>query len=128
MTILRNTVNMGLARYYGFPMKTTVEIPDELFRRAKAVAALRGQSMKQFITQSLTASLSSPPLRARGRNDGADGEASAAAVAEGVAEAFAKAFSAELSFLAARISAEWQGAPDAVASVREQRRDFADDS
>jgi len=44
-------------------MKTTIEMPDELFRKAKAVAALRGQSMKQFIThitQSIMASLHNP--------------------------------------------------------------------
>ena len=34
-------------------MQTTIEMPDELFRKAEAVAALRGQSMKQFITQLL---------------------------------------------------------------------------
>jgi hypothetical protein len=34
-------------------MKTTVEIPDDLFRQAKVVAALEGLSMKQLITESL---------------------------------------------------------------------------
>jgi len=34
-------------------MKTTIDLPDELFRRAKAIAALRGESLKQLITESL---------------------------------------------------------------------------
>ena len=34
-------------------MKTTLEIPDELFRRTKATAAMRGQSLKDFITGAL---------------------------------------------------------------------------
>ena len=41
-------INMVLA-----PMKTTVEIPDDLFRRAKVMAAQEGLSMKQLITESL---------------------------------------------------------------------------
>jgi len=31
-------------------MKTTLEIPDRIFRRAKAMAALRGQSFKDLVT------------------------------------------------------------------------------
>ena len=34
-------------------MKTTLEIPDPLFRRAKATAAERGQSLKEFVTEAL---------------------------------------------------------------------------
>jgi hypothetical protein len=34
-------------------MKTTIEIPDLLFRRAKSRAAERGQSLKQFMTEAL---------------------------------------------------------------------------
>jgi len=34
-------------------MKTTVEIPDPLFRRAKSKAAERGQSLKEFMTEAL---------------------------------------------------------------------------
>lgn len=34
-------------------MKTTVEIPDDLFKRAKVLAAQEGLSMKQLITESL---------------------------------------------------------------------------
>jgi hypothetical protein len=34
-------------------MKTTVEIPDALFRKAKSRAAERGQTLKQFVTDAL---------------------------------------------------------------------------
>jgi hypothetical protein len=34
-------------------MKTTVEIPDELYRRAKAEAALRGRKLKDLIEEGL---------------------------------------------------------------------------
>ena len=38
-------------------MKTTMEIPDSLFRRAKARAALRGQTMASFINGAIEAQL-----------------------------------------------------------------------
>ena len=34
-------------------MKTTLELPDPLFRRAKATAAERCQSLKEFVTEAL---------------------------------------------------------------------------
>lgn len=34
-------------------MRTTVDIPNELFRRAKAVASLHGTSLKKFITTAI---------------------------------------------------------------------------
>ena len=34
-------------------MKTTIEIPDPLFREVKATAASRGQSLRQFLTDAL---------------------------------------------------------------------------
>ena len=34
-------------------MKTTVEIPDPLFRQAKALSAQRGISLKQFFTEAV---------------------------------------------------------------------------
>lgn len=34
-------------------MKTTVEIPDPLFRKAKSRAAERGQTLKQFMAEAL---------------------------------------------------------------------------
>ena len=38
-------------------MKTTLEVPDELFRQAKATAASSGLSLKTFITEALRAKL-----------------------------------------------------------------------
>jgi len=34
-------------------MKTTIEIPDLLFRKAKSKAAERAQTLKQFVTEAL---------------------------------------------------------------------------
>ena len=34
-------------------MKTTVEVPDDLYRRAKAEAALRGRKLKDLIEEGL---------------------------------------------------------------------------
>ena len=34
-------------------MKTTLELPDTVFRKAKATAAERGQSLKDFVTEAL---------------------------------------------------------------------------
>lgn len=35
-------------------MKTTVEIPDPLFRRAKAAASEEGKSLKEFFTEAVS--------------------------------------------------------------------------
>lgn len=40
-------------------MKTTLEIPDGVFRRAKARAAARGIPFRQFVTEAVEASLRS---------------------------------------------------------------------
>jgi hypothetical protein len=45
-------------------MKTTLEIPDPLFRRAKSRAAAQGQSLKQFVTEALEQKLGSSPRSA----------------------------------------------------------------
>jgi len=37
----------------GSPVKTTLEIPDFLFRRAKSVAAERGIPLRQFVTEAV---------------------------------------------------------------------------
>lgn len=50
-------------------MKTTVEIDDELFRRSKAEAALRGKTLKEFFTAALREYLGTPsgaPARGTG--------------------------------------------------------------
>jgi len=40
-------------------MKTTLEIPDALFRRVKSKAAQRGQSLKEFVGEALSEKLGS---------------------------------------------------------------------
>jgi hypothetical protein len=39
-------------------VKTTIEIPDPLFRRAKARAAERGQALREYVTEALQEKLS----------------------------------------------------------------------
>lgn len=90
-------------------MKTTIEMPDELFRRAKAVAALQGLSMKDWLTNLLR------------REVGAGTTAPSTGQDQ---EQQADAFIQELNRLASDISAHWQGPQDAVAAIREQRRDL----
>jgi hypothetical protein len=41
-------------------MKTTLEMPDKLFRRAKATAAQRGQTLKQLVTAALEQEFAGP--------------------------------------------------------------------
>jgi hypothetical protein len=41
-------------------MKTTVEVPDDLYRRAKAEAALRGRKLRDLIEEGLRLVLASP--------------------------------------------------------------------
>ena len=38
-------------------MKTTLEIPDSVFRRAKSVAAARGIPLREFVTEAVKAKL-----------------------------------------------------------------------
>lgn len=47
-------------------VKTTIEIPDTLFRKAKANAAERGQTLRQFVAEALQEKLSASANRARG--------------------------------------------------------------
>lgn len=42
-------------------MKTTIEMPDALFRQAKAKAALQGKSMKQFVNEAVQREIEIPP-------------------------------------------------------------------
>jgi hypothetical protein len=46
-------------------MRTTIDLPDPLFRRTKAMAALRGTTMKELITRALEREIaeSAPPKR-----------------------------------------------------------------
>jgi hypothetical protein len=41
-------------------MKTTVEMPDDLYRRAKAEAALRGRKLKDLVEEGLRLVLEAP--------------------------------------------------------------------
>jgi hypothetical protein len=41
-------------------MKTTLEIPDQLFRRAKSVAAEKGIPLRELVTEALAEKLRSP--------------------------------------------------------------------
>ena len=41
-------------------MKTTVEVPDDLYRQAKAEAALRGRKLKDLIEEGLRLVVESP--------------------------------------------------------------------
>jgi hypothetical protein len=41
-------------------MKTTIEIPDPLFRRAKAAAAEQGKSLKDLFTEAVRLQLATP--------------------------------------------------------------------
>jgi hypothetical protein len=61
----------GFAHKYGFMdkhMKTTVEVPEELYRRAKAQAALEGRKLKDLIEEGLR--LVTDPRRKRPRPAG----------------------------------------------------------
>jgi len=44
-------------------VKTTIEIPDELFKKTKETAESRGETLRDFITEALTARVAStsPP-------------------------------------------------------------------
>jgi hypothetical protein len=90
-------------------MKTTLEMPDELFRRAKATAAQRGQSLKQLITGALQHELSKPT------------HAAGSALAR---RAQVRATMRELKKISKRISAVWPEGVSAVDAIREQRRDL----
>jgi hypothetical protein len=39
-------------------MRTTIDLPDGLFRKAKAIASLKGLTLKQFITGAIERELS----------------------------------------------------------------------
>jgi hypothetical protein len=46
-------------------MKTTIEIPDSLFRKAKSKAAENGQTLRELVTQALQEKLASNAAKAR---------------------------------------------------------------
>ena len=90
-------------------MKTTLEMPDKLFRRAKATAAQRGQSLKQLVTVAIERELAEP---APGAKTSKRSQAEVAAMMR------------ELKKISKRISAVWPEGVSAVDAIREQRRDL----
>lgn len=82
-------------------MKTTLEMPDDLFRKAKAKAALRGQSLKDLITDAVRRELEDAPSASPQSTE---------------------RFWRELKALARANSKSWKGRKDVVAAIREQRR------
>lgn len=44
-------------------MKTTLEIPDPIFRRAKSVAAQRGIALRAFVTEAVEQKLNAAPQK-----------------------------------------------------------------
>jgi len=65
-------------------VKTTIEIPDPLLRQAKAVAATRGESLRDLFSRALREHLSRPTRNRLGAEGWRQvfGAASGAAVAE----------------------------------------------
>jgi len=61
---------MGLWFYAetGRTMKTTVEVSDDLYRRAKAEAALRGRKLKDLVEEGLRLVLETPRESGRRRS------------------------------------------------------------
>src|SRR5688500_15597277 len=51
--LLTRPINMGHTPF----VKTTLEFPDALFRKAKATAARQGQTLKQLVQEALTEKL-----------------------------------------------------------------------
>lgn len=87
-------------------MKTTIEMPDDLFYKANEVAALRGQSVKQWIADVLRREIGATPI------SGDEAERKVAA----------DTFASEIESLATQVGKSWQGPQDAVSAIREQRR------
>ncbi|MSQ71189.1 MAG: hypothetical protein EXR27_07860 [Betaproteobacteria bacterium] len=90
-------------------MKTTLEMPDELFRRAKTTAAQRGQSLKQLVTVALERELAGPAPGSKTSNR---------------KRTEVEAFLGELRKISKRVSAAWPEGVSAVDAIREQRRDL----
>lgn len=90
-------------------MKTTLEMPDELFRRAKTLAAKRGLSLKQLVTTALERELEAPTPGTRSSKR---------------KQAEVAASLHEFERISDQISAAWPEGISAVEAVREQRRDL----
>lgn len=86
-------------------MKTTVDLPEDLFRKAEAVAEMQGLSLTQWLAALLHRELA-PTAPAQAPRHVAAGQA----------------FSRELERLASMVGEHWQGDQDALSATREQRR------
>lgn len=75
-------------------MKTTIEIPDPLFREAKAAAAARGESLRELVSSALRRHLAAP---ARGGPE-----------PEGWRRVFGKARPADVARVDAAVEAEFE--------------------
>ena len=53
-------------RFYAF-MRTTVDLPDPLYKRVKAEAALRGMKLRDFITRALEQALAGSSQKTKSR-------------------------------------------------------------
>jgi hypothetical protein len=51
------------------PVKTTLDIPDSLLRQAKARAALRGISLRHFVTEAVQEKIEGPQNSAKNQGD-----------------------------------------------------------
>jgi len=49
-------------------VKTTIEVPDDLYRKAKAIAALRGRKLKDLVEEGLRLVLEAPGRGPRQRD------------------------------------------------------------
>ncbi len=49
-------------------MKTTVEIPDTLYRQVKARAALKGQSIKDFLVEAVRAKIKNDTRQSKAKH------------------------------------------------------------
>lgn len=91
-----------------FAMKTTLEIPDELFRRAKTLAAKRGLSLQRLVVVALERELEAPTPGTRSSKRKPDEVAASLR---------------EFERLSDQISAAWPEGISAVDAVHGQRRD-----
>jgi hypothetical protein len=48
-------------------MRTTIDLPDALFRKTKATAALRGSTMKELIVRAVKREVETPARKTEGR-------------------------------------------------------------
>ncbi len=86
-------------------MKTTIEMPDEIFRAAKAAALMRGQTLKQLVTAAVERELKGAP----------------SGVAAKPQQARAKTFRAKLEKFAEQNAIAWKSKKSALQQLQEDR-------